>query len=102
LNPGLSASRTSTQTRVSNRVEEVYFALIGSKHEIGRVWVRGITLCRGTSGGNSTIYYSQIPFVFGLKRGSHRGPVLLDSGIEPRDGLQICTLAGEKPHRFRL
>ena len=67
LEPALSVSRTSTQTRIGDRVEQVYFALIRSKHEIGRVRIIRITLSCTTSSGNSAIDNCEIAFIFNLQ-----------------------------------
>src|ERR1044072_2625785 len=91
LEPALSVSRTSTETRIGDRVEEVYFALISSKHEIGRVRIIRITLRCATSSGNGPIDNCEVAFVLNLECRSHVPFVRLDSGIEPGNGLQVGT-----------
>jgi len=67
LGPGLSVSTPPTQTRVSNRVEKVHFALVGSKHEIGRVRIVWITLCSSASSDNSTVDHGEVAFILDLQ-----------------------------------
>src|SRR6185369_10927195 len=71
LEPALSVSATSADTGVGNRIEEIYFALISSKHEIGRVGIIWIALSRATSGLDSAIDHCEIAFKLHLQSRSH-------------------------------
>ena len=70
LNRGLSVSAAS-KTRVSYRIEQVDFALVSRKHEIGRVGIIWITLRRIASSRDGTINYSEITFVLSSQRRPH-------------------------------
>src|SRR5215203_53758 len=98
LGPALSVSATSADTGISDRIEEVYLALISSKHEIGRVRIIWIALRRATSSRDHAINHCKITFKFNLQRRSHALLVGLDRGIQPGDGLQIGTFTGNKSH----
>ena len=91
-------SATSADTGIGNRIEEIDFALISSKHEIGRVGIIWIALRCATSSGDSAIDHCEITFVFNLKRRSHTLLVGLNRGIQSGDGLQVGTLTGNKFH----
>src|SRR3954447_26696601 len=71
LGPGLSVSAASADTGVSDRVEEIYFALISSKHEIGRVGIIRIALRCAASGCNRAINHHEITLILSLERRSH-------------------------------
>ena len=95
-------SATSAETCIGNRIQKIYFALVGSKHEIGRVGIIWIALRCATSSGNGAIDYCEIAFVFNLERRSHILFVGFDGGIEFGDSLQIGTFTGNKFYRSRL
>src|SRR6185295_1358329 len=82
LGPGLSVSATSADTRVSDRIEEIDFALISSKHEIGRVGIIWIALRCAASGRDGTIDHCEIAFILNLQPRSHARLVGLDRGIQ--------------------
>ena len=93
--PDLSV-RAPTHARIGYRIQEIHFALIGSKHEVSCVWIIGIVLDGGSCRSDSTIHDRKIALVFNLKSGSHILLVRLDCRVELGDGLQVSTFAWEK------
>src|SRR5215212_3014056 len=71
LGPDLSVSAASADTGVSDRIEEIYFALISSKHEIGRVGIIRIALRCAASGRDRAIHHREITFILRLEGRSH-------------------------------
>ena len=91
-------STTSAHAGVSDRIEQVYFALIGSKHEIGRVWIIWIALRCAASGRDSAVDHCEVTFKLNLQSRSHTLLVGLNRGIQSRDGLQIGALTRKELH----
>src|ERR1041384_2823953 len=89
LEPALSVSATSADTGVSDRIEEIYFALVSSKHEIGRVGIIGIALGCAASGRDSAVNHCEVALKLNLQGRSHVLFVGLNRGIQSRDGLQV-------------
>src|SRR5690349_14596034 len=89
LGPALSVSATSADTGVSDRVEEIYFALISSKHEIGRVGIIWIALRCAASGCDCAIHHCEILLILSLESWSHVLLVGFDRGIQPCDRFQV-------------
>src|ERR1051325_10092698 len=86
LGPALSVSATSADTGVCDRIEEIYLALISSKHEIGRIRIIGVALRRAACGRDRAINHREVTLILSLQSGSHALAVRLDRGIEPRNG----------------
>src|SRR5689334_5489720 len=98
LGPGLSVRTTSTQTGVGDRVEKIDLALIGSKHEIGRVGIVWIALGSIAGRGDGAIDNGEIALVFNLQRWSHCFLVRLDRRIEPGNGLEVRAFTRDEPY----
>src|SRR5690349_22071909 len=77
LGPSLSVPAI-VNARIGNRIQKIYFALIGSEHEVSRVWIIWILLGGSACGSNRTINNCKISLIFGLKSGPHIFLVLSD------------------------
>ena len=71
LGPALSVSATSADTGVCDRIEEIYLALISSKHEISRVRIIGVALRCAASGRNRAINHREVTLILSLQGRSH-------------------------------
>src|SRR3569832_1118497 len=96
LGPALSVSATTADTGVCDRIEEIYLALISSKHEIGRVRIIGVALRCAASGRGRAGRHHEVTLILSLQCRSHTLAVRLDRGIQLCDGMQVGTLTGKK------